>query len=381
MLKMKKGINPLISAIFILIISIGGISLVLEIGMPALERSRESSVFDEAQSNLNLIENTIDEVRFGGNGTSRTVTVDVTEGEYHFNASQDRIGFEYTMESNFLPGELCYRDGSSLTRTFGGERILDLRFKEGEGNETVDCSQYENHAVLNGSNWTKTTYGSALEFDGVDDEVVVPDDQSLDQTDFTISAFVKWSGTVDDVNDNISLILGSDSNYMIGVTEKNGSIHLTGKFTDNSATEVNITSNSSIDANKWHLATFSYDSTDGELRMYVDGELDQIRSYGSSPQPDNYDKVIGYIHDGLKQDYGSWRGKIESIRIYSRSLKREEVKRISDGGSVATPNRLSIDLSTPVNLTRSLRLQKGRHNLLFRNLGYRNRTKIEVSSI
>ena len=58
--------------------------------------------------------------------------------------------------------------------------ILYLSFDEGNGEDAFDTSNYGNNGVLNGGpEWVDGRFGKALKFDGVDDYVEIPDNESL----------------------------------------------------------------------------------------------------------------------------------------------------------------------------------------------------------
>jgi len=87
-------------------------------------------------------------------------------------------------------------DASDVNATF--IRVIDgvvgaWHFDEGSGNITHDTSGEGNDGTIyGGANWTDGKFGKALEFDGVDDYVEVPDSVSLDITDsLTITAWIK----------------------------------------------------------------------------------------------------------------------------------------------------------------------------------------------
>ncbi len=211
-----KGINPIVSAVFILAITIVGIGLVMNIGMPAIEEARGNTVFDNSRQNLQILDNTIENVRHGGEGTSRTMTLNVDGGEYYINESENTVRFKYDMRTGFLPPDLCRRDGNILIKTFGDGRTLDLRFNEGEGDETMDCSRYENSGTIHGANWTETEYGPGLNF---------TEDDTVNVTDFrqdleTVSIWFKvdddWNHSIDD--DRLYSISGE--NISLGIFDE-----------------------------------------------------------------------------------------------------------------------------------------------------------------
>ncbi|MFP4116415.1 MAG: LamG domain-containing protein [Candidatus Aenigmatarchaeota archaeon] len=379
----QKGINPIISAVLVLIISVTGISLVLDVGMPAVERSRENALFDEARRNINLLRETLEEIEFGANGTSRTVALDVTDGAYSINGSENSISFSHQLETSILSPELCHWDGNVLTRTFGSGRVLDTRFKEGEGNETMDCSRHENDGKIKGANWTETSRGKVLQFDGVDDEVVVPDDASLDKKDFTVTAWVNWRAGPEDIYSSLenegSFIFGALENYGLAAVEDGGEIYIKGGFYDEESNDVAIKSNETLDNHTWYHTAFVYDVESEEARIYIDGELSGNISHDTPPKTDDKNKSIGYVPDSIKDSYGPWEGYIDDVRLYERSLPEEKVEVIYRGGSLGSQERLDIKLPfKEVDLTNSTELNKGRHNLLVKNRGQDGKVNIET---
>ncbi|MFQ6061968.1 MAG: hypothetical protein ACE5J9_02170, partial [Methanosarcinales archaeon] len=65
-------------------------------------------------------------------------------------------------------------------------------FDENKGTIAHDSSPNHNNGIIHGATWTKGKFGYALQFDGKNDYVQVPDSASLDITDtITIEAWVK----------------------------------------------------------------------------------------------------------------------------------------------------------------------------------------------
>ena len=74
------------------------------------------------------------------------------------------------------------------------------KFDEGSGTTVSDSSGNGNTGTLvNGPLWTAGRVGNALFFDGIDDNVTVPDSNSLDlSSSFTLSAWVNPASTFTD---------------------------------------------------------------------------------------------------------------------------------------------------------------------------------------
>src|SRR4030095_10522659 len=74
------------------------------------------------------------------------------------------------------------------------------KFDEGSGTSAADASGNGNTATLvNGPVWTAGRVGNALYFDGINDNLTVPDSNSLDpSSSFTLSAWVNPASTFTD---------------------------------------------------------------------------------------------------------------------------------------------------------------------------------------
>ncbi len=386
MLKKKKGINPILSAVFVLVISMVGVGIVLNIGMPALERSRENMVFDEARGNLDLIESTIETVRLGDEGVSRTITLGVTDGKYSINEEDNTVNFEYEMDTQFLPSALCRNDNGILTRTFGDGRVLDLRFREGSGNTTADCSRYENHGLfVNDTEWTEDIYGNVVSFCGEGSHINVGSDESLHQEEFTVSAFVKPG--VDDF-DGYQAIVSSESNYGLMLTSEEGDLYVSGGYEKSGdigigSSVVEIVSESTVDPNKWTHIAMKLDLSREELAIFIDGEKDATKSASEAPEMDTGNRTVGWVPESIRDlDYYPFDGLMSDVRIYNHALEESEIEEISRRGNVGEVKEVKIKISTKnTNITEPLELTRGTHNLLVRNLGYEDGFNIEIKRI
>ncbi|MEM7818906.1 MAG: hypothetical protein QW403_02065 [Candidatus Aenigmatarchaeota archaeon] len=111
---MLKGVSPLIAYVMVFLIVFSGIVLVLFLGMPIIERARESSVINEAWGNLMLIEKTIEEVASEGIGSLRTISLKISDGEYKVNEKTNSIEFYYLPKSYSLEPILLKEDNILL---------------------------------------------------------------------------------------------------------------------------------------------------------------------------------------------------------------------------------------------------------------------------
>ncbi|MBM3236363.1 hypothetical protein FJZ31_08700 [Candidatus Poribacteria bacterium] len=67
--------------------------------------------------------------------------------------------------------------------------VLYLPFDEGKGQVAKDQSNLGNDGEIRNAKWVEGKYGSALEFNGKDAEVRVPDNKSFDLTAITLEVW------------------------------------------------------------------------------------------------------------------------------------------------------------------------------------------------
>jgi len=136
---------------------------------------------------------------------------------------------------------------TKITATLDGNpvnTIFDLnnnlvgywKMNEGEGTQTKDSSGKENNGVLNGGGlWVGGKYNKAIQFNGVDSYVEVPDSNSLDVTrEITIAAWINLKELTGNADQD--MILNKEGiPYEIAVHDNTGpddGIHTCGKSTD-----------------------------------------------------------------------------------------------------------------------------------------------------
>ncbi|MHC4143632.1 MAG: LamG-like jellyroll fold domain-containing protein [Planctomycetota bacterium] len=209
---------------------------------------------------------------------------------------------------------------------------------EGGGTTTADVSGNGNDGTLNAPKWDAGKFGSALNFDGVDDYVDLGNPPILDfgTGDFTVSAWVKTTVPAGET------VFGNGGDNSGGIR-----IRL---YIDSSTGELLLDD----DSNK-HDPGGSIPVTDGQwhnivgirkgntLRLYVDGVEDPgVTSHGESTLPANYDlsgtsQHNAYIGCLTAHDSGQlikfFGGLIDDVALWSRALSIEEVGYLWNGGA------------------------------------------------
>jgi len=229
-------------------------------------------------------------------------------------------------------------DASDVNATF--IRVIDgvvgaWHFDEGEGTIAHDTSGEGNDGTLYDANstnddgntppqWVDGKFGKALEFDGVDDYVEVPDSESLNITDeITVMAWVKEENIPQAgrpiVDKILSWVGGGWALFFLGTEEEV-------RWQIGGGTVVDY----SLDTSKWNFVVGTGRSG-GKMRLFVNGV--EVGSTSITDIPSNTENVlIGYYPSHL------FNGTIDEVRIYNRALSEEEISDLYNNYGYTTPN-------------------------------------------
>ena len=231
------------------------------------------------------------------------------------------------------------------------DAVLILHFDEGSGTIAKDESGHGNDGTIYGATWTTGVSGKALEFDGVDDYVEIPDNPSLDlDHDFTIMAWANLdTGSLENIlcsgsycyPSNPSIInkeiyagggskdVNYQTNYYMMINSKGA---FNGGFEDNDVS----TSDNVIQEEMWCSYALVLDETVGKLRLYVNGELKEESNYvEGDPRLNDVSVVIGRY--GINYDF-MWHwfnGTIDEVCIYNRALTADKIQSHYEGKQAA----------------------------------------------
>ncbi|GEM_PF-5950555 len=199
-----------------------------------------------------------------------------------------------------------------------------LSFDEGEG-EVAHDSVEEHDGTIHGAEWTEEgKYGSALEFDGENDLLTIPDSDDLDFTEgFTLEAWVRpdeehnWASVIAKEDSGEGLPFG----YLL--YGQGGGEAPAAYIAKDEAAYNNITGESPLPQEAWsHLALTS----DGdEMRLYVDGELVDTEDSVAVKKTD------GALQIGGNEVFGEhFDGRIDEVRLYDAVLGKDEIEEDRD---------------------------------------------------
>jgi len=263
---------------------------------------------------------------------------------------EDRGGYGYCeFEEGYIEWDVV--SGEYIAKKFGitDGLVAEWHFDEGSGNILTDTSGNGNNGTIYGATWTTDgKFGSALQFDGVNDYVEVLDSPELS------------GGT----GKNMTVEFWFNSN------KQNG--HIITKWKDVSYEDWGMSIGAvgpglffwyesggndrrfyggTIEEGVWHHGAFTFKRSTGsnnaKVTLYLDGEeLDLINFDGVAPDklydmPDTSAPVsIGY--SGKYYNSGFFDGRIDEIKIYNKVLSADEIKAEYDKSSNDTSPPSSI---------------------------------------
>ena len=158
--------------------------------------------------------------------------------------------------------------------------------------------------------------GKALYFDGIDDNIVVPDSNTLNLSNsFTLSAWVNPSSTF---TDWISIVAKNYRYYLYAsVLGFCGTGNPVGGF--NEGQDTVACGPSPLPINTWTHLTVTYDGS--ALTLYQNGNAVAVYTVSATLSP-----TTGSLQIGASQ-YGEYfQGLIDEVRIYNRALSGTEIQ-------------------------------------------------------
>ena len=220
--------------------------------------------------------------------------------------------------------------------------VAHWKFDEGSGSVANDSTSYLNHGDLfGGPSWVAGIMGDALRFDGRNDWVQIPHNDVLTLTDeLTLTAWIAgaesfsgfdtvvWKGTsVGIVNYYMDIL---DGDIIFG-------------FYNNGWQEFH--GPNVLSRRTWyHIATtVEPDGNNLMIRIYQDGVEVSAQQTDNTLITNTEDVTIG------SSTYGEWwKGYLDDVRIYNRTLSAGEIVEVMNGTGPVRPTRAR---QTPTRMT------------------------------
>ena len=219
---------------------------------------------------------------------------------------------------------------SGLSSGIAGSNLIAWwKFDETSGNTAADSSSYGYHGTLTGniaagSGWTGGKVGGALQFNGSNDYVNMPNDTNFDTSERTVCLWF---------NQN-SLTSAGTSQYMF--SSGTGSPNRFYMKVDNDDQRCQVGNSGPgevyvrdvVSAGVWyHVAlTYTLDASGNTARVYFNGGSSSNTASGFNLSGAS-NVTVGSFRDGSSNWFN---GKVDDVRVYNRALSADEIKAIYD---------------------------------------------------
>jgi len=247
--------------------------------------------------------------------------------DQHFNGLVDEVRV-YDRELSLAEVQAEYNAGaaahlgggtaSSYDPWGGNPPVARWSFDEYTGSTAYDRSGSGNEGALTdmeASDWVHGKYGSALEFDGEDDKVIVAHNSSLTfatENAFTISF---WIGIDDLPSGSVGIIVKNGYGYDYRIRLYPGGTLAT-QSSNNDTVGIQPYSFSTLTSfsadGSWNYCTLVYDGSENKRYWYINGELDRSQSTTGSYNNSSSNLTFGY---GASAEY--FNGQIDEVKIYN----------------------------------------------------------------
>jgi hypothetical protein len=219
-----------------------------------------------------------------------------------------------------------------LTGTLSGQILNDLQnglvaYYPFNGNAN-DESGNGNNSIINNAVLTRDRFGNenaAYSFSGQSTRIIIPNDSTLNfNDDFSIDFWMKTNSTKNDLCVLHKNVYGIWTGYQFGVNWKNPGYcstpgHLISYVACNAFEDA--CSNNAVNTGKWVFVVSNYDNSLNEIKLYINGQLQDDIGRRTGPVANESDLTIGYDFDGI----------IDDIRMYKRTLSENEIRILYDG--------------------------------------------------
>ena len=202
-------------------------------------------------------------------------------------------------------------------------------FDDGGGATAEDSSgNGKDGELAGGAEWVDGRFGGALEFNGTDAWVTVPEIDPLEKATIT-----KWF--------NVTGKVGQWRAFFNHDGWSAGTVHY--QFQTGNKMEFCIHSNTNggrhqdyeqsaftADAsvlNEWHHLAVVYDSTESLIRVYFDGELDVEAEWGANPALFGPGRIGSWDGGGRE-----WQGMLDEVILFDTLLEEDDIQSLMDNG-------------------------------------------------
>ncbi len=218
------------------------------------------------------------------------------------------------------------------------EAGLVARYDFGEGSGTVVADKSGNgcNGKIAGGQWMKGKGNFALLLDGVKDYVDCGSGKALNLSgSMTVSLWVLPREAAGKPHESYAL---AKDGYNITL-DPNGTVNfklVTGRTVNDRHEWLSLSSKGRAPRGEWTLVTAVYDQPAKEERIYLNGQLDNVRKHVEQPDifaVEEHKLLLGCNSHAQPADF--FRGMLADVRVYDRPLSGDEIRLLAQSGSAA----------------------------------------------
>ena len=176
-----------------------------------------------------------------------------------------------------------------------------------------------------------STYSTTLDFNGSDSYITIPsgiNDLSFSSDKFTLEAWIKienappsGSSSGNNTAPNRDYIFSKKNDWSFYVLNINGSLYLEGRFRrDHHGDWPDVRSSSTISTDTWYHVAFTNSKSDGKIRIYINGNLDNSENWNSGgyglTSTTNTIGIGASVWNGIDNPSNFFDGEMSDIRFW-----------------------------------------------------------------
>jgi len=203
-------------------------------------------------------------------------------------------------------------------------------FDEGSGTIAYDSSGNGNNGTIEGDlQWVPGKIGSAMQFDGDDDQIQLKSVfTTLGSSSNTVAVWIKvpLTGTADlGATERVGIVLGNYSDS----PNSNWELHAAGqtRLWWNGG-EIDHRGTTDLRDNTWHHVAWVRDKATSTNYQYIDGQLETMIETLGTDITFTTTHRIGGDNRGAPPN---WHGLLDDVQVYSRALSPPEILGIMQG--------------------------------------------------
>jgi hypothetical protein len=200
------------------------------------------------------------------------------------------------------------------------------KLDDATGSITDDHTGRPQDGTISGAAWTTGISGGALDFDGIDDGILVGSAAAVTGSgNLTLAAWVKidpGSPLATVIQQREAGATGHQGQYVLNVNAS-GTVNFF--IYNNSTYQFDLTTSGTVNDGQWHYLAAVREGIAG--RIYIDG-VQAASGSGAVQALAPHPVAIGYDH---RDNNKRFDGLIDDVRIYERALSATEIDSLHDG--------------------------------------------------